>query len=36
MLNESDVNKLKELSLENRKNVIEMVYNASSGHIGGS
>ncbi len=36
MLNESDINKLKELSLENRKNVIEMVYNASSGHIGGS
>lgn len=36
MLNENDINKLKTLSLENRRNVIEMVYNASSGHIGGS
>ncbi len=36
MLNESEVNKLKDLSLENRRNIIEMVYNAKSGHIGGS
>jgi transketolase len=36
MLSEKEINELKELSLENRKNIIEMVYQAKSGHIGGS
>lgn len=35
-LSEQEINKLKELSLENRQNVVKMVYEANSGHIGGS
>lgn len=36
MLSEIDIQKLKELAKENRRNVIKMVHNAASGHIGGS
>lgn len=36
MLTNTEINELKNLSLENRKNIIEMVYRAKSGHIGGS
>jgi transketolase len=36
MLNEKEIKQLEELSLENRRNIIEMVYLAKSGHIGGS
>lgn len=36
ILSEQELNKLKELSCENRQNVIKMVYEAQSGHIGGS
>lgn len=36
MLTTSELKELKDLSLENRRNIIEMVYNAKSGHIGGS
>ncbi|MBP3820645.1 transketolase [bacterium] len=36
MLTENEIDEIKNLSLENRKNVISMVYNAKSGHIGGS
>lgn len=36
MLNENEIEKLKKLCNENRKNVIKMVYNAQSGHLGGS
>ena len=36
MLNEQEIEKLKKLSLENRNNIIDMVYNGNSGHIGGS
>ncbi len=35
-LSEQEINKLKALSLENRQNVVKMVYTANSGHIGGS
>ena len=35
-LSEQELNKLKELNCENRQNVIKMVYEAQSGHIGGS
>ena len=35
-LSEQELNKLKELSCENRQNVIKTVYDAQSGHIGGS
>ena len=35
-LSEQELNKLKELSCENRQNVIKMVYEAQSGPIGGS
>lgn len=35
-LSEQELNKLKELSCENRQNVIKIVYEAQSGHIGGS
>lgn len=35
-LSEQELNKLKDLSCENRQNVIKMVYEAQSGHIGGS
>ena len=33
-LSEQELNKLKELTCENRQNVIKMVYEAQSGHIG--
>lgn len=36
MLSEIDIQKLKELAKENRRNIIKMVHNAASGHIGGS
>lgn len=36
MLSGSEIEKIKKLSLENRRNVIKMVYNAQSGHIGGA
>lgn len=36
MLTSSEIKELQDLSLENRRNIIEMVYNAKSGHIGGS
>lgn len=36
MLKESEINELKNLCLENRKNILTMVYTAKSGHIGGS
>lgn len=36
ILSEQEINKLKELSHENRQNVVKMVYEAQSGHIGGS
>ncbi len=36
MLSINDVKELENLANENRKNVVEMVYNAKSGHIGGS
>ena len=36
MLKETEINELKSLCLENRQNIIKMVYNAQSGHIGGA
>ena len=36
MLSESDIKELENFCNENRKNIIEMVYSAQSGHIGGS
>lgn len=36
MLNNEDVAKLKFLCNENRKNILKMIYNAQSGHIGGA
>ena len=36
MLTDIQINELKKLCKENRNNVIEMVYSAQSGHIGGS
>ena len=36
MLSEIEVEQLKKLAKENRQNIIKMVHNASSGHIGGS
>ena len=36
MLTDTDIKNLEHLAKENRKNVIKMVYNAKSGHIGGS
>lgn len=36
MLNEIEIDKLKELAKENRINILKMVYNAQSGHIGGA
>ena len=36
MLSHNEVKDLENLANENRKNVLEMVYNAKSGHIGGS
>lgn len=36
MLTDKDILELKDLCHENRQNIIEMVYSAQSGHIGGS
>ena len=36
MLTDIEIKELEDLSKENRQNVIKMVYNAKSGHIGGS
>ncbi len=36
MLNKAEIEKLKVFCKENRQNIIKMVYNAQSGHIGGS
>lgn len=36
MLTNSEIKHLEELAKENRQNIIKMVYNAKSGHIGGS
>ncbi len=36
MLSEAEIKKIEDLCLENRRNIIEMVYSAQSGHIGGS
>ena len=36
MLSETEVKEIEKLCNESRKNIIEMVYNAQSGHIGGS
>ena len=36
MLSNDEINELKKLCKENRRNIIEMVYSAQSGHIGGS
>ena len=36
MLTENEIKELEQLCLENRKNILTMVYTAKSGHIGGS
>lgn len=36
MLNDIEVKKLEELCLETRKNILSMVFNSQSGHIGGA
>ena len=36
MLKEHEIEEIKKLCLENRNNILDMVYNAKSGHIGGS
>lgn len=36
MLTDTEVKELKTLCKENRQNIVKMVYNAASGHIGGS
>lgn len=36
MLDKSEIEKLENLCKENRQNILKMVYNAQSGHIGGS
>ena len=36
MLSKEDIEKLQELCHENRRNILDMVYEAQSGHIGGS
>ena len=36
MLSDAEVKILEKLCKENRKNILEMVYNAQSGHIGGA
>ena len=36
MLSNAEITKLENLSKENRKNILKMVYNAQSGHIGGA
>ena len=36
MLKESEIEELKKYCKQSRRNIIKMVYNAQSGHIGGS
>lgn len=36
MLSEAEVKKIEDLCKESRRNILEMVYNAQSGHIGGA
>ena len=36
MLTDTEINEIKELCIENRRNILQMVYEAQSGHIGGS
>lgn len=36
MLTDKEIKELESLSLENRRNILDMVYTAQSGHIGGS
>lgn len=36
MLTDNEIKELKELAKENRQNIVKMVYEAKSGHIGGS
>ncbi len=36
MLTQNEIDELEKLALENRQNIIKMVYEAQSGHIGGS
>lgn len=36
MLSENEIKELENLAKENRRNVVKMVYNAQSGHIGGA
>ena len=36
MLNNNEITEIKKLCLENRNNILDMVHNANSGHIGGS
>lgn len=36
MLTDKEIKELENLSLENRRNILDMVYSAQSGHIGGS
>lgn len=36
MLSDNDIKSLEKLCKENRKNILKMVYNAQSGHIGGA
>ena len=36
MLNDLEIKELENFCLENRQNIVKMVYNAQSGHIGGS
>lgn len=36
MLDDIELKKLEELCLESRKNILSMVFNAQSGHIGGA
>ena len=36
MLNDNEIKEIKTLCLENRNNILDMVYEAQSGHIGGS
>ena len=36
MLEQKEINRIQDLCKENRRNIIKMVHNASSGHIGGS
>ena len=36
MLTDNEIKEIKNLSKENRQNIVKMVYNAQSGHIGGA